>query len=535
MPMEVDFLLVGGQVVAGPDQRAPFLGTVAVADERILWVQEGIVDAPARQKIDCSGQIVAPGFIDVHTHSDAAFLKDAGGQSQITQGVTTEIAGNCGHSCAPCADPVLLRKHLLAIQDSTEITWRTFAEYLEALQAMRPVLNVASYVGHGTVRFAVKGTSSSAAGGDELSAMGTYLRQALDEGAIGISTGLEYAPGMHASAAELLEAGAIAAEFDAVYASHVRNRDWLIEMGVGEALGVARTSKSKLQLSHIAPKYGAPQGAADRLLEMVRWARQDGTDVGFDVIPNEWGPTKVIASLPMWALELPGEELRSLLRRGPSRARLQKNAFPNWKLLTDHRWDLLVLYHCAANPSYMGKTIQRIAAERQSSAWDCICDLLLEEGAEMSGLMWCGRVSSRADIDKLIGQPDCMVISDGVSISEVGPLKDLRFSPIAFSWAASFLQDYVRDQRVLDVVEAIGRLTWTPARRFRLLNRGELRAGHYADVAVFDLDRISCHATLENPNVRSTGMVHVFVNGSPVMRDAALTEARPGKVLRRGT
>jgi N-acyl-D-amino-acid deacylase len=212
---------------------------------------------------------------------------------------------------------------------------------------------------------------------------------------------------------------------------------------------------------------------------------------------------------------------------------LQENAFPNWKLLADHRWDLLVLYHCGANPSYMGKTIQQIAVERQSTPWDCICDLLLEEGAEMSRLMWCGRVSSQADIDTLIRQPDCMVISDGVSVSEVGALKDLRFSPIAFSWAASFLQKYVRDQRILDIVEAVGRLTWTPARRFRLEHRGELRAGYYADLAVFDLDQIHCHSTLENPNVKSTGVTHVFVNGTAVMRDASITEARPGKVLRR--
>ena len=532
--MDIDYLLVGGQVVAGSDQSEPFLGTVAVGQERILWVQEGIVDAPAREKIDCAGQVVAPGFIDVHTHSDAAFLNDSSGQSQITQGVTTEIAGNCGHSCAPCANPELLRKHLLAVQDSTQITWTTFAQYLDVLQATRPVLNVASYVGHGTVRLAVKGTSSSAASGSELSAMGRYLRQALDEGAIGISTGLEYAPGMHASAVELIEAGAIAAEFDAISASHVRNRDWLIEMGVGEALGIARTTKSKLQLSHIAPKYGAPQSATDRLLEMVRWARQDGTDVGFDVIPDEWGPTKVIASLPTWALELPSDELRALLRPGPARARLQENAFPNWKLLTDRRWDWLVLYHCTSNPGYMGKTIQQIAAERQTSPWDCIFDLLLAEGAEMSRLMWCGRVSSRADIDQLIRQQDCMVISDGVSVSEVGPLKDLRFSPIAFSWAASFLQQYVRDQRVLQLVEAIGRLTWTPARRFKLRQRGELKAGFYADVAVFDLERINCLSSLENPNIRSTGVNHVFVNGTVVMRDGLVTDARSGKVLRRG-
>lgn len=193
-----------------------------------------------------------------------------------------------------------------------------------------------------------------------------------------------------------------------------------------------------------------------------------------------------------------------------------------------------MLYQSEANPTDMGKTIEQIAAQRGTSPWDCICDLLFEEGAGFSNLMWCGRVSQRADIDKLIQEPDCMVISDGVSVSEDGPLKDFRISPIAFSWAASFLQSYVREQRVLGVGEAIGRLTWTPARRFNLKERGELKAGYFADVAVFDLDRITSHCTLESPNVKSSGMVHVFVNGALVMHDTTLTDARPGKVLRRG-
>lgn len=530
---EIDYLLSGGTIILGDGVRPPFYGTVAISGRQILWVAEGDVQAQAKNRIDCTGMTVAPGFIDIHTHSDAALLCDGRAVSQISQGVTTEIVGNCGHSCAPCADPTLLRKYILGIHDSTEITWRTFGEYLSALENARPVLNVGSYVGHGAVRLAVKRASSSAVNADEMEQMGRYLYDALDEGALGISTGLEYTPGMYASQAELIQVGNIAASRDAVHATHIRNRDWLIEMGVGEVLGVARSTNSKLQLSHIAPKHGAPADAADRVIEMIGWARDDGADVGFDVIPDEWGPTKVIASLPSWALELPPASLLKALREPEQRHKMGQNVFPNWKLLSDSRWDLLILYYSAANPDLVGKTIAEIAGIRGVPPWDSICDLLADEGEGIAGLMWCGRVSRQADIDRLIEQPGCMVISDGVTKSADGPLSQMRFSPIAFSWATTFLENYVKKSGALTLVEAISRLTSAPASRFKLERRGQLKEGFYADIVAFNNDAISAHATLRHPDVASTGILHVWVNGQEVLRDGTPTQSRPGMVLRR--
>jgi N-acyl-D-amino-acid deacylase len=529
----IDYLFRAGLIIIGDGKRAPFIGTVAVSGQKILWVTEGSIPAAAKHQIDCSGLVIAPGFIDIHTHSDAALLSDPRAYSQVSQGVTTEIVGNCGHSCAPCADPSLLRRYIFGIQESTEISWRTFGEYLDALEHAEPVINVASYVGHGAVRLAVKRASSANLNADEMTQMGRYLYDALDDGAVGISTGLEYTPGMYATQAELMHVGAIAANRDAIHATHIRNRDWLIEMGVSEVLGVARSTKSRLQLSHIAPKYGAPENAVDRVLQLIEWARNDGVDVGFDVIPNEWGPTKIIASLPTWAQELPLAALLDALANPELRMMMKENPFPNWKLISDARWDFLVLYASAANENLVGKTIAEIAELRSTTPWDAICDLLFEEGQGIAGLYWCGKVSRQPDIDKLIKQPECMVISDSISKSNDGPLRHLSFSPTTYSWAISFLETYVKRSQLLSLVEAVARLSIVPARRFHLKQRGELKAKNYADIAVFKYETLASHAGLKDPNLPSTGVSHVMVNGQLVVRDGKPTAARPGLILRK--
>ncbi len=525
-----DLILKNGNVYDGTG------AGVQVAD---VGIKDGIIeaigtlDAQAAEVLDCAGLAVAPGFIDMHTHSDATLLTDPDGFSSLMQGVTTEVIGNCGFTCAPCMNQELVEQFMIGRQPSLKFTWRTFDEYLNTLQARSPGVNIASYVGHNTVRLNVLGTQPRAASDDEVSYMGTLMRQALEEGAIGVSTGLEYNPGFHSDLNELVEVAKVTVEYDAVYASHVRNRDWNYEMGVGEALATARLSGARLQLSHLAPKFGAPAHAAEHIVEMVDWTRRQDSDIGYDVIPHEWGPTFVCVILPKWAYEGGVSKLMERLRDQQLRPLLKANRFPQWKMIAAGRWSDMVLTQSAANPELVGLDFAEIGLRRKQHPHDAILDMLLEEGENMASLMWVGRISRDEDIKGMLMHPECGVISDTVNLNNTGPLAGVRFAPTGFGWAAKFLGQYTRDEQLFTMPEAIRRLTTLPAARMGLRQRGALKPKYFADVTVFDADAIRDRSTLQDMNVTPSGLSHVIVNGSFAVRDGQRTSARTGRVLRR--
>ncbi|MET4577425.1 N-acyl-D-amino-acid deacylase family protein [Ottowia thiooxydans] len=507
------------------------LQDVGVRDGRIEAI--GQLGHDAEQLVDCVGLTVSPGFIDIHTHSDATLLSDPDGYSLLMQGVTTEIIGNCGFSCAPCIKRELVERFMIGRLPGQAFTWSSFGEYLDVLQAQRPGLNVGAYVGLNTVRLNVVGNEPRTATDDELQYMGNIVRRSLDEGAIGVSSGLEYNPGFNSDLRELVEMARVAKEFDAIYASHIRNRDWNYEMGVGEALATARLSEARLQLSHLAPKTGAPAHAAEHMLEMIEWTRNVGIDVGFDVIPHEWGPTFLYTILPKWAYEggIPGM-LRSLA--DPSlRSALKNNTFPQWKLVAQKRWSELVLTRSTASHEFVGLDFAEIGRRRGVDPHDAILDILLEEGESVADCTWAGRISEDEDIRLLMARPECSVISDAITLNTSGPLKNVRFAPTAFGWTARFLGHYARDMGMMDLSEGIRRLTSLPAHRMSIKKRGLLKNGYHADLVVFDADALSDQSSLQAMSSSPQGLMHVMVNGQFAVRDGERTAVRAGHVLRR--
>ncbi|QRR34323.1 D-aminoacylase [Hydrogenophaga sp. YM1] len=504
---------------------------VGVRDGRIEAI--GALGEDASQLVECSGLTVAPGFIDIHTHSDATLLSDPDGYSLLMQGVTTEIIGNCGFSCAPCLKRELVERFMIGRLPGQAFTWSSFGEYLDVLQAQRPGLNVGAYVGHNTVRLNVVGNEPRGATDDELQYMGNIMRRSLEEGAIGVSSGLEYNPGFNSDLRELVEMAKVAKEFDAVYASHIRNRDWNYEMGLGEALATARLSQARLQLSHLAPKTGAPAHAAEHMLEMIEWTRQSGADVGFDVIPHEWGPTFLYTILPKWAYEGGVPAMLQRLADPDQRAALKNNTFPQWKLVAQKRWSELVLTRSAGNRELIGLDFAEIGRRRGVDPHDAILDILLEEGEAVADCTWAGRISEDQDIRLLMSQPGCAVISDAITLNTSGPLKDVQFAPTAFGWTARFLGHYARDLDMMDLGEGIRRLTSLPAQRMGLKARGSLQKGYHADVVVFDAHRISDRSSVQNMAKSPQGLLHVMVNGQFAVKDGSRTAVRAGQVLRR--
>ncbi len=504
---------------------------VGVRDGRIEAI--GALGEDASQLVECSGLTVAPGFIDIHTHSDATLLSDPDGYSLLMQGVTTEIIGNCGFSCAPCLKRELVERFMIGRLPGQAFTWSSFGEYLDVLQAQRPGLNVGAYVGHNTVRLNVVGNEPRGATDDELQYMGNIMRRSLEEGAIGVSSGLEYNPGFNSDLRELVEMAKVAKEFDAVYASHIRNRDWNYEMGLGEALATARLSQARLQLSHLAPKTGAPAHAAEHMLEMIEWTRQSGADVGFDVIPHEWGPTFLYTILPKWAYEGGVPAMLQRLADPDQRAALKNNTFPQWKLVAQKRWSELVLTRSAGNRELIGLDFAEIGRRRGVDPHDAILDILLEEGEAVADCTWAGRISEDQDIRLLMSQPGCAVISDAITLNTSGPLKDVQFAPTAFGWTARFLGHYARDLGMMELGEGIRRLTSLPAQRMGLKARGSLQKGYHADVVVFDAHRISDRSSVQNMAKSPQGLLHVMVNGQFAVKDGSRTAVRAGQVLRR--
>ncbi|TXL70437.1 amidohydrolase family protein [Vineibacter terrae] len=525
-----DYILRGGLVYDGTGAE-PQEADIGVRDRMIQAV--GTLDGATGEAIDCTGLVVSPGFIDIHTHSDATLLTDPDGFSLLMQGVTTEVIGNCGFSSAPCCNRSLIERFMVGKQPDLDFTWRSFGDYLDVLEARRPGLNVAAYVGHNNVRLNVIGTDPRPAEDHEIDAMTTLVRESLEQGAIGVSSGLEYNPGFHSDLPELVAVAKVAADFDAVYASHVRNRDWNYEMGVGEALSTARLSGARLQLSHLVPKYGAPTHAAEHIMEMMDWTRRTDADVGFDIIPHEWGPTFVYSVLPKWAYEGGVPKIIERLGDPELRPMLMHNPWPQWKMVAEKRWHDMVLTQSAANPSLVGLDFAEIGRIRGKDPHDATLDLLLEEGENMANLLWVGRISRDADIRTMLREKDCGVISDAITLNNKGPLGELRFTPTGFGWTARFLGHYARDEKLLSLGEGIRRLTTLPAQRMGLKRRGAVKVGYHADLVVFDARTIADQSTLQDMNVTPAGLLHVFVNGEAAVREGKRTAARAGQVLRR--
>jgi N-acyl-D-amino-acid deacylase len=523
--MSFDVLLTRGTLIDGsgaPRRRAD----VGLVGERVAAIGD-LSRADAAERIDASGLVVAPGFVDLHTHSDFTLLVDGRADSQVCQGVTTEAIGQCGFSAAPMAAPPDAAQMLGHIDSAgVALDWRGFGEYLARLERARPALNVAALVGHAALR--------RAAGERGVAGMVALAEAAFDEGAVGLSTGLEYWPGIDAPAEEIEALAAVAARRGGLYATHVRNRDVDCDRGFAEAIRTARASGARLQISHIQPKHGAPAGAMERALERLDAAAREGVDAAFDIIPHEWSHTVVVSCLPAWAREGGDAALLQRLGDAATRERMKLNPRPIWRLVSERRWERIVLLRSTAHPEWVGVDFATLGRLRRADPFDVVLDLLRDEGPALAQLLWTARNFEDADLCACLRDTRCSVMSDSLTVSDRGPLQGVIGSLGGYGWTARLLGHYARERGVLTLEAAVHCLSGRPAARLGLRDRGVLREGAFADVVVFDAatvgDRSAMGAVARHPD----GFVHVFVNGEPVLRDGQRNEACPGRVLRGG-
>ncbi len=529
----LDIVLEGGTVYDGTGQ-PPYVADIGVADGTIQAIGD-LADTTTTERLSVAGLAVAPGFIDLHTHSDFTLLVDGHAESQVHQGVTTETVGQCGFSCAPVTcDRSIEAGSIGYIEGCIELGWRTFGDYLDRLEATSLGVNVAACVGHGTIQRAVLGDALRPPDPEELDQMSKLAEEAFEQGAVGLTTGLEYWPGILSSIEHLTPICEVAARHDGLYATHVRNRDVYYDLGFSEAIATARAAGAKLQISHIQPKFGAPRYAMEHTLELIESARLHDVDVAFDVIPHDWAHARVSSILPQWAQEGGVPSLLDRLADTAEREKMKINPTPHWRLVTAGHWDDIRILHSDANPDLVGATLAEIGRSRSVDPYDAVLDLLREEGEGLHHLLWTSHSFSDDDIHLCLEQDECAVISDTLALSPDGPLEHLIGSLSGYGWAARFLGTYVRDRGVIPLSEAIRKITSLPASRLRISDRGTLKNGARADIVVFDAEQVTSKFTVKEPRRYATGIAHVLVNGQPVIKAGARTEENPGRVLRGG-
>ena len=527
-----DILLRGGEILDGTGAPA-YRADIGIKDGRIAAI--GIALGDAAETLDATGQIIAPGFIDIHTHSDFVLLVDGRADSQVCQGVTLEVIGQCGFSCAPFTGE-MSPSQLIGFHDAgVEVNWRSFGDYLERLDAQSLGVNVAAMVGHGAIRQAIKCDAVTPTTADEMKAMTRLAEQAFEAGAIGFSTGLEYFPGTIAPMEEVVELCAVCARHNRLYATHVRNRDVHYDLGFTEAVATARQSGARLQISHIQPKYGAPKRAMAHTLELLHRARREDVDVAFDIIPHDWSHTSVVSSLPAWAREGGPARLLERLRDPAQREAMKHNPRPMWRLVAERRWDEIRLLRAEANHDLVGMSFAEIGRRRNTDPMDAVLELLEAEGEALNNLAWTSRGFDDADVRLCLEQAECAVMSDTKALSPHGPLADTIGSLSGYGWVARLLGHYVREERVLSLPEAVRRITALPADRLGLRDRGRLRAGAVADITVFDPAQVRDLSSIREPRRHPEGFTHVLLGGVPTLRNGRRTTANPGRVIRAGT
>ena len=533
-----DVLIRNASIVDGTGASA-FAGDVGIDGDRIAAV--GSVSGPSRVEIDGGGLTAAPGFIDIHTHSDYSLLIDGRGESALYQGVTTHVCGNCGISAFPVGrngfyfgpfESARLRSEAAA-------DWASAAGYFDALERQGVAINAAFFVGHGAVRHTVMGQSTHPPGRDEMEEMKGLVDAQMADGALGMSTGLTYVPGSSARTDEIIELTAVTAPYGGIYATHMRNYTASIMEALEEAIAIGREAGVPVHASHITPCPPAT-GSAPRLLDRIERAQAEGQDVTAETEFYATGSTSLKSLLPPWALVGGNGRMVERLKAPLQRRRMWREIEESGSelggstktvLMQRGLWSKLWLGNCAVNASLTGKTFAEIGRTRNAHPFEAICDILIDEDGAAS---FYGEDKTDRDIDCLAQGAHCGVGSDGLAMANTGPLAGEREHPRCYGGMAYLIRTLVRERGVLSLESLVRKLTRFPAERMGFTDRGLLQEGKHADLVLFDPEGMLDRATIQNPCLYSEGVRWLFVNGVAAIEDAKTTGKRAGRVLRRG-
>ena len=532
-----DLVFRGGLLVDGTGA-PPRPADVGVLGDRILAVGDlSVVEVGGVESvIELDGRVVAPGFIDPHGHSDGSVLVDGALASHLHQGYTTQLSGNCGDTLAPITDIGREAVELELRPNKLIARWRTFGEYLDRVEAQRLGLNVAFLVGHGTVRASVLGADPRPPSQDELAEMVAAVEAAMEAGAVGLSSGLIYPPGMHALASEVEALVAAATRRGGLYATHMRNECDDLFASLDESIATIRAAgdDARLQVSHLKCGSRSVWGRAGEAVAQLEAARAEGLDVAADQYPYTAASTSLATILPPALLGLGVEACAAALGDPDVRARVRAemaHGISGWEnVAADPGWEGIRIAFAASHPDWAGRSLAALADELHTDAAELAFDALVDDQLDVSIVLDC---MSDADVDAIMAVPWIAICTDAEGRRPGHPVLDAGVPhPRAYGSTARVLGHYAREKGVLSFAAAVAKLTSVPAARLGLRDRGVVREGAMADLVTFDPTTVIDTATYLDPSRYPIGIADVVVNGRPVVLGGAETGVRPGRLLR---
>lgn len=529
---DYDVILRGGTVYDGSG-KPPIVADIAIQDDRIAAIGD-LAKKTAKQEVDVHGLAVAPGFINMLSWAVSSLIEDGKSQSDIRQGVTLEVFGE-GESWGPWND--FLKKSAREQQGDIRypIQWTTLREYLDFLAKKGVSTNVASLVGATTVRIHEIGFEDRAPTPAELKRMKELVRQAMEEGALGMGSALIYAPAFYAKTDELTELCKVVAEYDGLFTSHMRSEGNRLLESVDEILQIMRDSGVRAEIYHLKAAGEKNWPKMDQLVEHVNKARGDGLNITADMYTYTAGATGLDAAMPPWVQEGGYRKWADRLRDPATRAKVLKEMrtpaddWENLMLLAGSPEKVLLIeFKNEKLKPLTGKSLAEVARKRGKSPEETAMDLVIEDGSRVGTVYF---LMSEDNVRKQIKLPWVSFCSDAESSAPEGMFLKASAHPRAYGNFSKLLGRYVRDEKLIPLEEAVRKLTTLPTENLRIKQRGALKPEYFADVVVFDPAKIQDHATYEKPLQYSTGMVHVFVNGKQVLKDGEHTGAKPGRAV----
>ncbi|MEA4847911.1 MAG: D-aminoacylase [Clostridiaceae bacterium] len=538
----LDLKIINGHLIDGSGDKR-YKSDTGIKGDKIVAIGD-LKDQESVRTIDAEGLVVSPGFIDMHTHSDLSILYDAHNNSKVYDGVTTEVIGNCGIGVAP-VNPEY-KQHLIdylgtriigSLPVRLELNWGSFKEYLDYVASHAPSVNVVPLVAQGAIRIAEMGFAKGKGIPAQVKHMQKMVSDAMAEGGVGLSSGLVYLPGAYTDTEELTELSKAIRPYGGFYVTHMRNEGDNIFEALEEAINIAKGADVPLHVSHLKLASRKVMGKTEQLFKKIEDAEKEGVEISFDVYPYSCGMTSLGTLMPPWAFEGGVHKLIERLRDKGMRARIKEDCLkgiPGWQNYgkdVDSWDDIMISTVISDSCKYLeGKTIAEIAAEENKEPYEAIFDLLIKENGRIQIVI---KMMNDDDVQKIVGHKGAMYGSDGMSLSTEGLLSFGKPHPRAFGTHGIIFRKYVREMGVLTLEDAVKKMTSMPAWRLKLDRRGLIKEGYFADITIFDPDKVQDKGIYKDPKQYTVGINNVIVNGKIVLDDGRHQEVFPGRVIGR--